>query len=132
MNFDTYARGRINTWRTEIIEARLKDDARIKSYKFLNDCDELIEKIRVPRGKIHNMVRKQRGKRVDSKLIEYAEKFDEIFNGIQNASYDFVKELDNEDISHFNGIYDKYSNRIKEFGEMIPTIRKSIREFGIY
>lgn len=132
LNFDTYARGRINTWRTEIIEARLKDDARTKSYKFLHDCDELIEKIRVPRGKIHNMVRKQRGKRVDSKLIEYAEKFDEIFNGIQNASYDFVKELDNEDISNFNGVYDKYNNRIKEFGEKIPTIRKSIREFGIY
>ncbi len=132
LNFDTYARGRINTWRTEIIEARLMDDARTKSYKFLHDCDELIEKIRVPRGKIHNIVRKQRGKRVDSKLIEYAEKFDEIFNEIQNASYDFVKELDNEDISNFNGTYDKYNNRIKEFGEKIPTIRKSIREFGIY
>ena len=129
LNFDTYARGRINTWRTEIIEAKLKDDARSKSYKFLHDCDELIEKIRVPRGKLRNMVRKQRGKNADLKLQEHVEKFDEIFNGIQNSSYDFVKELDNEDISHFNAIYDKY---IKEFGEKIPTIRRNIREFGIY
>jgi len=132
LNFDTYARGRINTWRTEIIEAKLKDDARSKSYKFLHDCDELIEKIRVPRGKLRNMVRKQRGKNVDLKLQEHVEKFDEIFNGIQNASYDFVKELDNEDISLFNAIYDKYSNYIEEFGEKIPTIRRNIREFGIY
>ncbi len=132
LNFDTYARGRINTWRTEVIEAKLKDDARSKSYNFLHDCDDLIEKIRVPRGKLRNMVRKQRGKNVDLKLQENAEEFDELFNGIQKASYDFVKELDNEDISHFNMIYDKYSNCIKEFGEKIPTLRRNIREFGIY
>ncbi len=132
LNFDTYARGRINTWRTEIIEAKLKDDARNKSYQFLHDCDELIEKIRVPRGKLRNMLRKQRGQNVDSNLQEFSGKFDEIFNGIQKASYEFVKELDNEDISHFNAIYDKYNNYIKEFGEKIPAIRKHIREFGIY
>jgi pyruvate,water dikinase len=56
LNFDTFARGRINTWRTEIIEAKLETDEKSKSYLFLSDCDNLIEKIRVPRGKLRNKI----------------------------------------------------------------------------
>jgi len=132
LNFDTYASGRINTWRTEIIEAKLKDEEKRKSYELLHDCDDLIEKIRVPRGKLRNMVRKQRSKGVDSKVVEYAEKFDEVFTALQNASYDFIKEIDNEEISKFNNIYTKYSSLINQLGESIPEIKKNIREFGIY
>ena len=132
LNFDTYASGRINTWRTEIIEAKLDNDAKENSYKFLQNCDDLIEKIRIPRGKLRNMVRKQRGKTIDSKLIESSEQLDGIFNEIQTFSYDFIKELNDKDISKFSVIYDKYNNRIKEFGEIIAEKKRVIREFGIY
>ena len=132
LNFDTYASGRINTWRTEIIEAKLDNEAKENSYKFLQNCDDLIEKIRIPRGKLRNMVRKQRGKTIDSKLIESSEQLDGIFNEIQTFSYDFIKELNDKDISKFSVIYDKYNNRIKEFGEIIAEKKRVIREFGIY
>ncbi|TFG27043.1 MAG: hypothetical protein EU532_08430, partial [Promethearchaeota archaeon] len=132
LNFDTYASGRINTWRTEIIEAKLKDDAKDKSYQFLQECDEVIEKIRIPRGKLRNMVRKQRGKAIDSKLEDASLQFDTIFNEIQTVSYDFIKELHEQDTTNFNTIYEKYNSRIKEFGSKIPNIKKDVREFGIY
>jgi hypothetical protein len=132
LNFDTYASGRINTWRTEIIEAKLQDDDKLKAYQFLNDCDKLIEQIRIPKGKLRNMVRKLRGKDIDPKLEDHTKKFNDIFVEIEKFSYDFVKELDEGKFSDFNNIYTDYNTRIKEFGNIIPNLRKNIREFGIY
>ena len=128
LNFDTYARGRINTWRTEIIEA-IKDENKGHAYKLVNECDDLIERMRVPRGKLHNLARKQL-KNVDPKLLKYSEKFDNIFKEIQDISSDFVKDIgDNQD---FKNLYDIYNDKLKELGKEIPLIIKSIRKFGIY
>ncbi len=131
LNFDTFARGRINTWRTEIIEAKLDDDNKAESYNFLNDCDSLIEKIRIPRGKLRNMIRKQ-GKKLNQKLLASTEQFDQIFSAIQQISYDFVKEIDGGEIKKFHNFFNNYQNHIKEFGENIPRLKREIREFGIY
>ncbi|UCC19169.1 MAG: phosphoenolpyruvate synthase [Promethearchaeota archaeon] len=131
LNFDTFARGRMNTWRTEIIEARLDDKNKGKSYTFLNECDDLIEKIRIPRGKLRNMVRKQ-GKKVDQKLNESTNKFDHIFDTIQEISYNFVSEINQGTILKFDEFFNKYKNQIAEFSEKIPIIKREIREFGIY
>ncbi|TFG06618.1 MAG: phosphoenolpyruvate synthase [Promethearchaeota archaeon] len=131
LNFDTFARGRINTWRTEIIESKLSGDDKGKSYQLISQCDDLIEKIRIPRGKLRNMVRKLR-KNVDPKLIEYSEEFDKIFDELDSISYEFVKEIDREEISAFNELFNKYHKRIEEFREIIPKIRKNVREYGIY
>ncbi|MFW9897851.1 MAG: phosphoenolpyruvate synthase [Candidatus Thorarchaeota archaeon] len=130
LNFDTYARGRINTWRTEIIEA-IKDENKGHAYKLVNECDDLIERMRVPRGKLHNLARKQL-KNVDPKLLEYSEKFDNIFNEIQNISSDFVKDIDIGDNQEFKNFYAKYNDKLKELGKEIPLIQKNIRKFGIY
>jgi pyruvate,water dikinase len=130
LNFDTFASGRINTWRTEIIEEKLDGKNKEESYEFLKECDSLIEKIRVPRGKLRNMVRKQ-FKDVNSSLIECTDRFNQIFNEIHDLSYDFVKEI-NEGSSDFNKIFNKFQGQIKKFGEEIPLLRKKIREFGIY
>ncbi|MHA1291517.1 MAG: phosphoenolpyruvate synthase [Promethearchaeota archaeon] len=129
LNFDTFARGRINTWRTEIIETKLSGEDKIKSYKFLSDCDDLIEKVRIPKGKLRNMVRKQR-KNVDPKLIECTEQYNKIFKEIEKISFEFVKEI-NQGVD-FNQFYSRYSARIREFGKEIPTLQRKIREFGIY
>jgi pyruvate,water dikinase len=131
LNFDTYARGRINTWRTEIIEVKLSDDFKTKSYEFLNDCDTLIEKIRIPRGKLRNMVRKQ-GKKINSKLLDTTEQFNTLFDEIQKISYDFVGEIDQNKIDKFEDFYEKYSSQIRQYNEKVPSITREIRKFGIY
>ena len=131
LNFDTFARGRINCNRTEIIEARLSEEDKTKSYNFLGECDKLIEKIRIPRGKLRNMVRKQ-GKKVNAKLLESTDQFDQIFDIIQNLSYRFIEEIDQGKIDKFDKYYEKYNKEIREFKEKIPLMKREIREFGIY
>jgi len=131
LNFDTFARGRINCNRTEIIEAKLGEENKKKSYDFLNECDNLIEKIRIPRGKLRNMVRKQ-GKKLNQNLLDSTNKFDDIFIKIQNASYDFVKEIENGKNDTFDRYYEKFNNDIRTLKENIPILRREIREFGIY
>ncbi|MFX1260311.1 MAG: putative PEP-binding protein, partial [Promethearchaeota archaeon] len=131
LNFDTFASGRINTWRTEIIEEKLGDPNKVKAYEFLNECDNLIEKIRIPRGKLRNLVRKQR-KGVESRLIDNTNLFNQIFDEIQKISYDFVKEIDQKEFENFNDLFNKYQSQIEGFKEEIPNLQKNIREFGIY
>jgi pyruvate,water dikinase len=131
LNFDTYARGRINTYRTEIIEAKLSEENRAKTYQFLDKCDVLIEKIRTPRGKLRNMLRKQR-KTIDTKLKEITDKFDNTFEEVSNISYDFIKELNRGEVKVFNQLYDKFNTKIEELEELFPKLTKKIREFGIF
>ncbi|GAF89255.1 unnamed protein product, partial [marine sediment metagenome] len=131
LNFDTFARGRINTWRTEIIETKLTEENRTDTYLFLDKCDKLIEKIRIPRGKLRNMVRKQR-KKVEPKLLKITDKFNDIFSEISNISYNFVKDLNQTENLAFRKIYDKYHNQLTTFEEEIPKLTKKIREFGIF
>ncbi len=131
LNFDTFARGRINTWRTEIIEAKLTEENKIKSYLLLHDCDNLIEKIRIPRGKLRNMVRKE-GKDVNSKLMDSTEQFNKIFDDIQNLSYEFVENINQSKIDKFEDFFKKYNIQIKQFNEKIPSLKREIHKFGIY
>ncbi|KKM99999.1 hypothetical protein LCGC14_1142240 [marine sediment metagenome] len=131
LNFDTFAKGRINTWRTEIIEIKLEAENKSKSYEFLNNCDDLINKIRIPRGKLHNMVRKQ-GKKVDKKLSDSKDQFDEIFEKIQAISKDFVKEIDQGQITEFSNFFSRFNSQITEYKEKIPIMKREIRKFGIY
>ncbi|MFX1258190.1 MAG: phosphoenolpyruvate synthase [Promethearchaeota archaeon] len=131
LNFDTFARGRINTWRTEIIEVKLKNEDKAQSYELLNRCDDLIDKIRVPKGKLHNLIRKQ-FKDVDIELQQSSERYDEIFSKIQQISYDFVKEIDQDNFNNFENLFNKYKRKIDEFKQAIPAIKKKIRKFGIY
>jgi pyruvate,water dikinase len=131
LNFDTFARGRINTWRTEIIENKLPKENRANTYLFLDKCDKLIENIRIPRGKLRNMVRKQR-KEIEPALKEITDKFNNIFSEISEISYNFVKDLNQAGSSGFKEIYDRYHNQLLTFEEEIPKLTKNIREFGIF
>ena len=131
LNFDTFARGRINTWRTEIIETKLPEENRANTYLFLDMCDNLIENIRIPRGKLRNMVRQQR-KKVAPKLLEITDRFNNIFLEIYEISYNFVKDLNQAEVLAFKEIYDRNSNQLATFEEEIPKLTKKIREFGIF
>ena len=131
LNFDTFARGRINTWRTEIIEAKVDDKDKIKGYQLINDCDELIDKLRVPRGRLRNMVRKQL-KEIDPKMNTSSEKLDNLFKELHDISFKFVKEINTGEIKDFESHYKEYSGILTQITTEIPNIRKEIREFGIY
>ena len=129
LNFDTFASGRINTWRTEIIEESLSDEKKKQMYEFLDRCDTLVEKMRVPRGKLRNMVRKQ-GKNVDPPLSEVTQKFDNIFTQVNSISHEFILNLAN--VSQPEELYEKYNKEISEFESEIPSLMTDIREFGIF
>jgi len=131
LNFDTYASGRINTWRTEIIEEKLSEENKIRSYTLLDDCDKLIESIRVPRGKLRNMVRRQL-KDVNPKLFELSNDFDQIFNRISSISYEFIDEIAKGNLRDFNLQFDEFNVRLNELREKVPMYTRSIREFGIF
>ncbi|TXT53314.1 MAG: Phosphoenolpyruvate synthase [Promethearchaeota archaeon] len=131
LNFDTFAHGRINTWRTEIIEDKLSDQYKDQAYKLLNDCDEIIEKLRVPKGKLRNMVRKK-GKKVEPELEDLAQEYKDIFDKIHNLSVNFVKEIDQTEGAEFQKTFEKYNQQIKDFGQTLPSLQRKIREFGIF
>ena len=131
LNFDTFARGRINTWRTEIIEAKLADSDKTQSYKLLSECDRLIDSIRVPRGKLRNMVRKE-GKEVNHKLASATEQFEEIFTELQDISKLFIEDINHKSIGNFSDIFNQYTNKINQIGTSISDMKKKIRKFGVY
>jgi phosphoenolpyruvate-protein kinase (PTS system EI component) len=131
LNFDTYARGRINTYRTEIIEARLTSENKTKAYELLDACDTLIDSIRIPRGKLRNMIRKQH-KNIDTALQDTTQKFDQIFEEISGISHNFIGKINKEKVDDFEVIYTKNHNRIKELEKIIPLINKKVRQFGIF
>ncbi|MHA1786529.1 MAG: phosphoenolpyruvate synthase, partial [Candidatus Helarchaeota archaeon] len=131
LNFDTYARGRINTWRTEIIESKVKPEYRDKSYELLKNCDDLVERIRVLRGKLRNLVRKHR-RDAEPKLIEITEKFDEIYINLNKISSKFIEEINKNDFSDFDALFQKYNNQLGEMEKNIPILAREARRFGIF
>ncbi|MFX1492645.1 MAG: phosphoenolpyruvate synthase [Promethearchaeota archaeon] len=131
LNFDTYARGRINTYRTEIIESKLASENKIKAYELLDACDTLINNIRIPRGKLRNMVRKQH-KNIDFELQDTTQKFNQVFEEISGISRNFIGKINKEQVDDFEVIYTENNNRIKELEKMIPLINKKVRQFGIF
>ncbi|MFX1587262.1 MAG: phosphoenolpyruvate synthase [Promethearchaeota archaeon] len=131
LNFDTYARGRINTYRTEIIESKLASENKTKAYELLDACDTLIDIIRIPRGKLRNMVRKQH-KNINTELQDTTQKYDLVFEEISNISHKFISEINKEQVDDFEQIYTENNNRIKELEKKIPLINKKVRQFGIF
>ena len=131
LNFDTFASGRINTWRTEIIEASLSEEEKKKMYEFLDRCDNLVERLRVPRGKLRNMVRKQ-GKQVEKRLSEVTEKFDTNFTQVNLISHEFILNLSDDAKQSFSELYDTYNTDMTQFESNIPSLMREIREFGIF
>ncbi|MEJ2293893.1 MAG: hypothetical protein P8Y23_03925, partial [Candidatus Lokiarchaeota archaeon] len=131
LNFDTFARGRINTWRTEIIEKYLSNNEKDLAYNFLTQCDELIEKLRIPRGKLRNLGRKKR-KRISENLSNSISKFDDIFESTINISNEFVENVDLGKLKDYSELYKEYFNQLQSHNELIPELMRSIHEFGIY
>jgi pyruvate,water dikinase len=131
LNFDTFARGRINTWRTEIIENKLSEDNKELAYNFLNQCDDLIEKLRIPRGKLRNLARKKK-KKISESLDINVSKFDEIFENITRISDEFVHKINSGEFKDYKNLYNEYREQLQSYDKLIPQLMKNIREFGIF
>jgi hypothetical protein len=131
LNFDTFARGRINTWRTEIIENKLSEDNKELAYTFLNQCDDLIEELRIPRGKLRNLARKKK-KNIPEALDINVSKFDEIFENTTRISDEFVQKINSGDFKDYNNLYNEYREQLQSYDKLVPQLMKNIREFGIF
>jgi phosphoenolpyruvate-protein kinase (PTS system EI component) len=131
LNFDTFARGRINTWRTEIIEKKLTDKNKELAYLFLSECDNLIEKVRIPRGKLRNLARKKR-KEIFQSLNLNISKFDEIFENTTKISNEFVNKVNSGQLDNYDKLYKEYYEQLQSCNKLIPQLMKNIREFGIF
>ena len=131
LNFDTYASGRVSVWRTEIIEEKLQSDQKVQAYNFLEYCDKLIETIRIPKGKLNNMVRKQK-KNVNPKLHDISNQFNQTFIEVSKISRDFIDTINQENVDDFPTSYKDYDLRIKRLGEQLPELTNKLREFGIF
>ena len=56
------------------------------------------------------MARKQ-GKKVDQNLMDRTNQFNQIFDNIQDLSYDYVKQIDIGIDDKFSKVFDKYNNQ---------------------
>jgi len=127
LNPDTYARGRIFTWRTEVIEDLLKEGEKVLAYNLLIHCDKMIEDLRIPRGKLRNYIQKKR-KKIDSTIIEKSRQINHLFGELSELSVNFVNLIKNKKYDDFTDLRDSYKQKIVDYSKEIPKILKNINK----
>ncbi len=127
LNPDTYARGRILVWRTEVIETALKDEAKKIAYDFLSICDETVDNLRVPRGKLRNHIRKKR-KRIDPEITLSSDRLDDIFKQIANLAVRFVNDIEFKKYRVFNEFEKKFKNELEKITSDLPRILEVVKK----
>lgn len=110
LNFDTFALGKINTWRTETIENRLEERQKDISYKFLREADELVGQIR---GKL---------KTLDFDDDESKEKYNDLSSKIIDLAESFVSTIEAGNLEDFDSFYYKYVENLEKYRKEINTI----------
>jgi len=127
LNPDTYARGRIFTWRTEVLESSLKEGYKVLAYNLLIQCDQLIEELRIPRGKLRNYIRKKR-KKIDSNILKRNTEVNQIFKELSELGVNFVSDIKDKKYDEFNELRDKYKTKIMDYSNEIPKLLKKINQ----
>ncbi|MFO8019215.1 MAG: phosphoenolpyruvate synthase [Promethearchaeia archaeon] len=110
LNFDTFARGKINTWRTETIESKLEESQKDISYKFLREADELVAQIR---GKL---------KTLDFDDEASKERYNDLSNKIVNIAESFVSTIEVGNLEDFDSFYYKYVEKLEKYRRNINKI----------
>jgi len=77
------------------------------------------------------MVRKQR-KKVDEKLKDITNQFNDVFKEIQDITTEFVHEINKGEVTNFSELFEKYDSKLRNYSKQIPTIQRTIRDYGIY
>ncbi|MGV9197613.1 MAG: phosphoenolpyruvate synthase [Promethearchaeia archaeon] len=110
LNFDTFARGKINTWRTETIEHRLEESQKDISYKFLREADELVSQIR---GKL---------KTLDLDDDVNKKKYNDLSTQIVEMADNFVETIEEGSLEDFDSFYYKFVERLEKYRREIDNI----------
>ena len=127
LNPDTYARGRILVWRTEVIETALREEAKNRAYDFLLICDETVDKLRVPRGKLRNYIRKKR-KRIDPEITLSSERLNDIFKQIANLAVRYVNDIEFKKYRIFNEFEKKFKSELEKITSELPGILEVVKK----
>lgn len=113
LNFDTYAKGRINCNRTEIIEASLPIELRIQAYEVFKSYDALISQLRIPRGRMRFLKHfLEQVNKKDDKLWEIVEKFEHIHNILINQRDEFLLSIQKGE--DFNKLKEKHEKGLAD------------------
>lgn len=92
LNFDTYAKGRVSCYRTEVIEAEIDaEDCKRECYEILNSYDALMNEIRIPRGRMRFIKGKLEAQNVkDTKLWDIVAKFNQVYETLNERRSELV------------------------------------------
>jgi hypothetical protein len=71
------------------------------------------------------------GGNMNAKSPEASEKYDEIFENIHDIAYDFVRII-YENAADFENIFSEYKNQLNQYREVIPSLKNTIKQFGIF
>jgi pyruvate,water dikinase len=92
LNFDTYAKGRVNCYRTELIEEKLNKENRKKAYEILNSYDSIINELRMPRGRMRYLKQMLlQSNRKEDNLWDMVEKFNKLSETLNTNRDSFLK-----------------------------------------
>ncbi len=109
LNFDTYAKGRVNCYRTESIENKIQEEFKASAYELLASFDAFLADIRIPRGRMRYLQQmlKQTNKR-DDKLWEIVEKFNQVYENLSVHLEAFMEQIQTQqDIQKVVSDYEK-------------------------
>jgi pyruvate,water dikinase len=111
LNPDTFARGRINAWRTEVIEENLDSvDKKKQVYELVNRYDSAINEIRIPAGKMRFIKKKLDDKKEkDKKLAEIVQRFDDYNVGLLAGVEELIQMVRKRD-TEFGDLMKEHKN----------------------
>ncbi|GAB4321489.1 MAG: hypothetical protein Kow0069_25830 [Promethearchaeota archaeon] len=113
LNFDTFAKGRVNCHRTEVIERLVPEDLRQACYDLLNSFDRIIDQLRIPRGRMRFIKTKLAAQnRKDEKLWDVVQTFEEIYESLHRQRSEFVLRI--EAGESFGAIRHEYERVVKD------------------
>ncbi|MHA1731041.1 MAG: phosphoenolpyruvate synthase [Promethearchaeota archaeon] len=131
LNFDTYAKGRVNCFRTEIVEEKVPPHLRDSCYELLNSYDALLEQMRIPRGRMRFIKSKLEAQgTTDQKVWDVVAKFEELSEEIEEKRVQLVKDL--ESGRDFNEIAKEHEQVVRDKSKFDAAIAYSNQRWASY
>ncbi|MHA1620318.1 MAG: phosphoenolpyruvate synthase [Promethearchaeota archaeon] len=131
LNFDTYAKGRVNCYRTESIENKVQEEFRASAYELLASFDAFLADIRIPRGRMRYLQQMltQTNKR-DDKLWEIVKKFNRVYETHSEHLEIFMEQIQTQQDIH--KVVRDYEKILAERTEIDALIAYSAQRWSAY
>ncbi|MBD3351189.1 MAG: hypothetical protein GF364_06860 [Candidatus Lokiarchaeota archaeon] len=95
LNFDTFAKGKVNCHRTEVIENKLPEDLRKPAYELFYSYDSIISEIRIPRGRMRYLKHYlEQSSKKDDKLWDIVMRFDQIYELLNDNRESLINKIE--------------------------------------